>query len=525
MAKWKPVKPAACSNPAFFKGEDREWILRQHGFTEHSPYKRVVPTQFSDYKHFMLDNEWKGIADFKQRIQDNADKINLLDLIEPYPHKDEGGAVYRSFETTVTSYPHSDKFYYTTRVERINLDKERIRDFGRGKGIKIEKPQGVKKDIKDPNSIYSPMFGPTFEDASSYGNRYSCSCGLTTTQQNEGTICPNCGTKVIRKNDDFSIFGWIVLNDDVVIHPGLYKSIEFFIDKSVLNNILNIKNDKDENGFSIAIERPENEPFMDYGMLGFYEHFDEIMEFYLKLNPGKKEYYDDIMHDRDKVFTHSIPVFTTLLRPYHLIGEKFAFEDLNKNFNIMAMFGYMLNNKESLKTKRAKKTHNQLLYDLQYNLMEVYDEVVKIMSSKKGIIRSLYGGRYNFTCRAVIVPNWHLRSDQIKVPYKALVKLLEHSIINILHNTYGMPLHVARSEWDRAFVSYDQRIWNIINYIIKANPEGIPFIINRNPTLNYGSILQMFCVGISDNDPDNYTMEIPLLILPLLNADFDGDKN
>ena len=33
----------------------------------------------------------------------------------------------------------------------------------------------------------------------------------------------------------------------------------------------------------------------------------------------------------------------------------------------------------------------------------------------------------------------------------------------------------------------------------------------------------MFCVGISDNDPDNYTMEIPLMILKGLNADFDGD--
>jgi len=38
-------------------------------------------------------------------------------------------------------------------------------------------------------------------------------------------------------------------------------------------------------------------------------------------------------------------------------------------------------------------------------------------------------------------------------------------------------------------------------------------------TLNYGSILQMFCVGISGDEPNNYTMEIPLLILPGLNAD------
>ena len=33
----------------------------------------------------------------------------------------------------------------------------------------------------------------------------------------------------------------------------------------------------------------------------------------------------------------------------------------------------------------------------------------------------------------------------------------------------------------------------------------------------------MYCIGISGNDPDNYTMELPLLILNGLNADFDGD--
>jgi uncharacterized Zn-finger protein len=34
----------------------------------------------------------------------------------------------------------------------------------------------------------------------------------------------------------------------------------------------------------------------------------------------------------------------------------------------------------------------------------------------------------------------------------------------------------------------------------------------------------MFCVGISGEDPENFTMELPLLILPALNADFDGDS-
>ena len=37
------------------------------------------------------------------------------------------------------------------------------------------------------------------------------------------------------------------------------------------------------------------------------------------------------------------------------------------------------------------------------------------------------------------------------------------------------------------------------------------------PSIQYGSILQMFCADISES----YSMEIPLQVLPLLAADFD----
>lgn len=39
------------------------------------------------------------------------------------------------------------------------------------------------------------------------------------------------------------------------------------------------------------------------------------------------------------------------------------------------------------------------------------------------------------------------------------------------------------------------------------------------PTINYGSIIFMRCVGINDN----YTMSVPLQILKPLAGDFDGD--
>ena len=482
---WKRVVPTTTSSPANYFGAEREELMRQQGYIQ-SPFSQVVPTESSDFNLFRIEDQWRGVGDFFNRKKENNEVCrNNLSLAEDYYKKEESDSPQTTFsKSDIPHYPFDDKYEYITQIRRLSLDKKRMEDFGKGKGIKIDRPQGLKKDIKEINSIYSPLFGPTFEDASSFGTRYSCQCGLTKTQQYEGTKCPHCHTTVVRKEDDFSIRGWIILDNDVVIHCGLYKSIQNFLGDKILNNILDIKDEKDENGFSIAVERPENEPFMDYGMIGFQEHFDEIMNFYLARNPGKQAYYDDIMRDRDKVFTHSIPVFTTLLRPYHLNGDKFAFQDTNKNFNIMAMLGSLLNSKEGTLQAKAKKTRNQLLFDLQSNYNEVYDEVIKIMSSKKGTIRSLYGGRFNFTCRAVIVPNWRLRTDQIRLPFKGLVKLLEHSIINILCNSYGMQMYQARACWDKAFTSYDQRVWDIVEYIIGSMEEGIPFIINRNPGLS-----------------------------------------
>ena len=42
---------------------------------------------------------------------------------------------------------------------------------------------------------------------------------------------------------------------------------------------------------------------------------------------------------------------------------------------------------------------------------------------------------------------------------------------------------------------------------------------NRNPSIQYGSILRVKCIGINLN----YTMSIALSILKSMEADFDGE--
>lgn len=123
--------------------------------------------------------------------------------------------------------------------------------------------------------------------------------------------------------------------------------------------------------------------------------------------------------------------------------------------------------------------------------------------------------RFNFSSRAVIAQDPTLRVDQIKLPYKTLAIILQQKIINILGRIYHITPSQAYNIWSKGLAKYDEEIATIIQSIINSTEQGIPFLINRNPTISYGSILQSYCVGINNN----YTMSIPLQILKPLAAD------
>lgn len=80
----------------------------------------------------------------------------------------------------------------------------------------------------------------------------------------------------------------------------------------------------------------------------------------------------------------------------------------------------------------------------------------------------------------------------------------------------------AYNFWYQSNIQKNDTMVKIINTIIKeSDPQGrgLPIMINRNPTINYGSIMMVFCIGMTNT----YTMAVSLQILDPLAADFDGD--
>lgn len=400
--------------------------------------------------------------------------------------------------STSTTYPHSEEYEFSSYIDCIDFDRECEADIASGNGF-IVQPAGrnIKKDLKAEDGIFSPKFGQTLADVNLFIDRYKCRCqngGGLRGRINAGLRCPICGHLCESTDDNFSYFGWMKLNDPyMIIHPAYYKKIESFLGRGIsiqgakrtkLENILDITDTQIPLSGKASTTKAKEEPYFGIGMMEFIQHFDEIMDFYLKKKPNRKIAYDDIYAHRDRVFTHSIPVFSTLLRPVDINDGNMTYEPTNAMYTMMNKLVTVIN-KNATKIQREPKIKNQQLYNLQKKFMELYAELENILSGKKGDFRCLLGGRYNFSSRNVIVQNPDLRIDEVTLPVVGLTVMLEQRIKNILCRIYGMTPTEANDIWYKATIQPNRRVNAIIQSIIddckRKGMPGLAVVINRNP--------------------------------------------
>lgn len=426
-----------------------------------------------------------------------------------------------NYTNKAITYPRSDEYEYITRLKTINFDERRIHDILHNKAFVVAPATDIKKDVKSIDSIFSSRFGNSLKDLNPYIDRYKCDCGNLKSRINDGVVCPDCQSKVRFIDDDFSYCAYLVLKKYYIIHPNIYKKLERIFNATVLENMIKYVDAKDQDGHTINnINKPIDEPYLGIGMIDFCNRFDEIFEYYCKKSKKKEEYIKNIKEDYDKIFTQSIHVYTTHLRPVDINTNTLSYESTNDKYYMMTKLVGDINN-DSVGFKRKKKPKNNLLYDLQMKWNSLYDDLVKIISGKKGNFRGLFGGRCNFSGRNVIVQNAALDIDQITLSYYSLIELLQQRIINILQKCYNIGYSQAYNIWYSANLTPDKRVIDVIESLIRGSyyELGLPVIINRNPTIAFGGILQVFVVGMTFD----HTMGVSLRTLKLYKGDFDGD--
>lgn len=412
------------------------------------------------------------------------------------------------------------------RMVILNLDDEYEKDIKNGLGFIIDTPVSVTKKelIRNPKGIYSSLFGGDISDVAEAQKRYSCSCGESVGKFKLGSICPKCHQPVVFHDDELQRTGYMKLNEPYcIINPRMFEFIKSVIKSKRLDEILKFDKQLNEHGMIIDdyIDKKNKNPYANIGMIEFRNHFDEIID---TLGDKKKADIIKFLHEnKNLVFSHYIPVLTLLLRPVVLIGNStFNYDPINKFYSEMISAVYYINN-----NKDDSETYNNLpiLYELQKSYIELSNEIIiQKLNGKKHAIRSfILGSRINFSARHVLTGNTDsVRLDGIVIPYMTFVTLYKYHIMNIYKRLYNVTINELEDRWYTLVMNQDPSIMNIIDILIHKTPGGLKVYNNRNPTIAYGSTTCQTIIGINE-DIHDLTESLPLSILKLMNADFDGD--
>ena len=128
--------------------------------------------------------------------------------------------------------------------------------------------------------------------------------------------------------------------------------------------------------------------------------------------------------------------------------------------------------------------------------------------------------RLNLSARNVITPlSGEYGMNDCVVPYKTAMELMKPLIIRKLQKIKRVPIQQAQRMWFEATLTYSKLVHAVMRDIAKN--DNVKILLNRNPTINVGSILLLNIADIKA-DMDDVTLSISNLVLPLLGADYDG---
>jgi DNA-directed RNA polymerase beta' subunit len=165
---------------------------------------------------------------------------------------------------------------------------------------------------------------------------------------------------------------------------------------------------------------------------------------------------------------------------------------------------------------------NSTLGMIQAEYFTLNEYALDYIRSKEGLIRNqICGVRLNYTARSIISPAFAGRKiDEIVVPYKTFLELYKFEIINVIKNVKKVSYKEAETIHFNAGLKFDEEVYLIMKDLIDHNEVGV--LLNRNPTINIGSILYLRITDIKHNI-DDLTMSVNNCILTLLAGDYDGD--
>lgn len=414
------------------------------------------------------------------------------------------------------------KKHEIVQFSRINWDSEFYYDITRGNGFIITEPANISLDGFKEKSLYgpqSPLYGDAYENEYAYSMRFRCECGEFRSRQFEGEICPKCHTEIKERGENIKMTGWIYFGEDNhLINPYYYQLLEKAIGKEVFNDIVKskIRVTKDGKQEKLTLDEYETAPSSIWAGIGidsFYEQYETIIKHFMGIKKNKKDDLNYLLNSKYKVFTHCSPIYSTMLRPQSITSDTFYFGSLDKIIN--TLFTLSENIKNCMDIER-----DLVLFRIQEKLLKMWNVSFELLKGKEGWIRGeILGGSLNFSSRNVIICGSTLRDNEVDLSYNTFLQLFKYKIIYYIKEIRGINLSKAAAIWKNAF-KFDPFVYDIMCHINEK--EDPRLLINRNPTLNYYSMVMVKIRKIK-HYASEYCLTVPLSLLPGMNADFDGD--
>ena len=356
----------------------------------------------------------------------------------------------------------------------------------------------------------------------STGREYACDCGELEGRFFEGLTCSACGTEVTCRDTLFSKRGWIDLGDYFIISPLFFVYFAKVVGPTQLTKILHQRKTLTVDGLEVA----SADSFENMGIIQFTQRWEEVLSHFehkRRSDPKVMEYARIIRENAELIFTSKIPVFSHILRPALMVDRQFVFDEVNNIYNLIIANASLLESYSEV--EETETTANATLWRIQERANEVFEHVLQMLSGKGGYLRgSLLGVRVNFSARCVItpLPPSH-EQDEVAVPYLAFLELFRFQLTNLIARMNGVSLARADEMWHEAQVRFDRSVYAAMNELIqRSSLGGIPALLNRNPTIAFGSILRVRITSVK-RDPSDYTMSVSNNVLRLLGGDYDGD--
>ena len=392
--------------------------------------------------------------------------------------------------------------------------------------------------IVNKESLISKKLSKEFTDAVYSGSDGdlgfvdTCECGAVRGATKRGMYCQKCGTVCSSEFvDHLKHVSWVEIPSFMppVMHPVWFQMLKGFTgvnrgSSSIIDIILNPK-----------LPVPEAlEPYIrGRGFQYFYEHIDEILDmiFYeypkTKTKPNVKSMIAMRKEYRNCMFTRHMPILHSSLHTRKRDGDSLYYLDqCSRDLLGVLIDSSVLDLREHI-TSMSFVQSNAMMYDVYMRLMEYYKTLISFkLGKKEGILRKhVFGSRIHFSFRTVIVSQSDARPlDEILLPWGQIVAALKLPLMNFLVHRHYKSMEEALLIITHAIRHYDPLVDECLKAFIYECPDHqLPIVIGRNPTLAYGSIIQVYARDYK-RDPEDETISLNACIIKPANADFDGDE-